>query len=171
MFIFSTAVATEIRRGTIRITMTKPVSRSQYLLGKYLGGVVVMAGYALISGAAIALFARFGRVDLSPAMTYAPWLMFCRQVMLGSLAMLLSLFVHPFLGSVLAFLAGNGLYSANNPLYYVLPSYGLFNVFRQVLQGTLMTGKDVVLLTAYAFDFVVLMLLLALWRFRTKEIV
>lgn len=171
LFIFSTAVTAEIRKGTIRITLTKPVSRTQYLLGKYLGGIAVMATYALIASAAIVLFARFGRLELSPAMKFAPWLMFCRQLMLGSLAMLLSLYVHPFLASVLAFFAGNGLYSQPNPLFYVFPSYSVFNVFSQVLAGTLMSGKDVLLLSLYAVDFIILMLLLALWRFRTKELV
>src|SRR5208282_6130282 len=49
LWIFSTAVTSEIRRGTIRLTLAKPVSRVQYLLGKYLGGVVVMASYAVIT--------------------------------------------------------------------------------------------------------------------------
>lgn len=171
LFIFSTAVATEIRKGTIRVTLTKPVSRNQYLLGKCLGGIVVMAGYALIASVAIMLFARFARLELSPAMKFAPWLMFCRQLMLGSLAMLLSLYVHPFLASVLAFFAGNGLYGHHNPLFYVFPSYSAFNVFGQMLQGTLVSGKDVLLLTLYAADFIILMMLVALWRFRTKELV
>lgn len=171
LFIFSTAVATEIRKGTIRITLTKPVSRTQYLLGKYLGGMAVMAGYALIASAAIVLFARFGGLELSPTMRYAPWLMFCRQFMLGSLVMLLSLYLHPFVAAVLAFFAGNGFYSHGNPLFYILPSYNAFNLFNEMLQGTLMNGKDVLLLSLYAVDFVVLMLLLALWRFRTKELV
>jgi len=171
LFIFSTAVAGEIRRGTIRITLTKPVSRTQYILGKYLGGIAVMAGYALIASAAIMLFARFGELELSPAMKFAPWLMFCRQLMLGSLAMLLSLFVHPFLGAVLAFFAGNGFYGKLNPLFYLLPSYGAFNLFGQMLQGTLVSGHDVFILSLYALDFVILMLVLALWRFRTKELV
>jgi len=171
LFIFSTAVATEIRKGTIRITLTKPVSRNQYLLGKYLGGIAVMAGYAVIASAAIMLFARFARLELSPAMKFAPWLMFCRQLMLGSLAMLLSLYIHPFLASVLAFFAGNGLYSKYNPLFYILPSYSGFNVFRQMLQGSLVSGKDVLLLSLYALDFIIVMMLLAWWRFRTKELV
>jgi Cu-processing system permease protein len=171
LFIFSTAVSTEIRRGTIRITLTKPVSRTQYLLGKYLGGIVVMAGYALIASTAIVLFARFGQLELSPAMQFAPWLMFCRQLMLGALAMLLSLFVHPFLGAVLAFFAGNGLYGKLNPLFYLLPSYSAFNLFGEMLKGTLVSGHDVLLLSFYALDFVILMLGLALWRFRTKELV
>ena len=72
---------------------------------------------------------------------------------------------------LLAFFAGNGLYSPGNPLFYILPSYKAFNLFGEMLQGALMNGKDVVLLSLYAVDFVILMLLFALWRFRTKELV
>ena len=170
LWIFSTAVTSEIRRGTIRLTLAKPVSRVQFLLGKYLGGVLVMAGYAIIASLAVLLFSRSVNVALSPVLKYAPWLMFCRQLMLGSLAMLLSLFMHPAIGCVLAFFAGNGLYSTANPLYYLLPSYAPFNVFTQVLQGSIMKGSDVLLLTLYALDFIIFMLLLAWWRFQTKEV-
>lgn len=170
LWIFSTAVASEIRRGTIRLTLTKPVSRIQFLLGKYLGGVAVMAAYAIIASLAVLLFSASSNVELSPVMKYAPWLMFCRQLMLGSLAMLLSLFMHPAIGSVLAFFAGNGLYSPGNPLYYLLPSFAPFNVFGQIVQGSIMNGSDVILLTFYALDFLIFMLLLAWWRFQTKEV-
>ena len=97
--------------------------------------------------------------------------MFCYQLMLGSLAMLLSLFVHPTIAAVLAYFAGNGFYSLHNPLYYILPSYQDFNVFFAVLSGELIHFKDVIFLSLYAVNFVVIMLLLALWRFRTKELV
>jgi Cu-processing system permease protein len=170
LLIFSTAVTSEIRRGTIRLTLSKPVSRIQYLLGKYLGGVVVMAGYAVIASLAMLIFSASSHVELSPVMRYAPWLMFCRQLMLGSLAMLLSLFMHPAIGCALAFFAGNGLYSTSNPLYYFLPSYAPFNIFGQILEGGLMDGNDVFLLSLYALDFVMLMLLLAWWRFQRKEV-
>jgi len=171
LFIFSTAVASEIRRGTIRLTLSKPVSRHQFLLGKYLGGVAVMAGYALVSGVAILIFSQTQNVELNSAIKWSPWLMFCRQLMLGSLAMLLSLFMHPIIASVLAYFAGNGFYSLHNPLYYLLPGYQDFNVFFKVLEGSLINFKDVVYLSLYATDFVIIMLLLALWRFRTKELV
>jgi len=171
LFIFSTAVASEIRKGTIRLTLSKPVSRTQFLLGKYLGGVTVMAAFALLTSLAILIFAQTQNLELSPVIKWAPWLMFCRQLMLGSLAMLLSLFMHPIIASVLAFVAGNGLYSPPNPLYFILPSYKDFNVFFQVLQGSLLNSRDVAWLSLYAADFIVIMLLLALWRFRTKELV
>jgi hypothetical protein len=84
--------------------------------------------------------------------------------------MLLSLFVHPAIGTVLAFFAGNGLCSSSNPFYYLLPSYSPFNLFLAILQGSIMKGTDVILLTLYALDFVILMLLVALWRFQKKEV-
>jgi len=170
LFIFGSAVASEIRRGTIRLTLSKPVSRTQFLLGKYLGGVAVMGSYAVISGVAILVFAQSQSLDLNPAIKWSPWLMFCEQLMLGSVAMLLSLFMHPIVAAVLAFFAGNGFYSAPNPLYFILPSYSDFGVFFDVLRGTLVDWKDVALLSLYAFDFVAIMLLLAIWRFRTKEL-
>jgi ABC-type transport system involved in multi-copper enzyme maturation permease subunit len=170
LLIFSTAVTSEIRRGTIRLTLSKPVSRGQYMLGKYLGGVAVMAGYAIITSLAVLVFSASSNVTLSPVMKFAPWLMFCRQLMLGSVAMFLSLYLHPAIACAIAFFAGNGLCSPPNPLYYLLPSYSPFNVFGQIIQGTIMERRDVILLTLYALDFVILMLLLAWWRFRTKEV-
>ena len=171
LFIFSTAVASEIRQGTIRVTLSKPVSRLQYLAGKLFGGMTVMAIYALVASLALVIFARSHQQVMSPTMKYAPLLMFSRQLMLGSLALLLSLFFHPLIASILAFFAGNGFYGTSNPLYYLLPSYSPFNVFGQLLQGSLLTGQKVLLLELYAADFVLLMLLLAWWRFRTKELV
>jgi len=171
LFIFSSAVASEIRLGTIRVTLSKPVSRLQYLAGKFLGGIAVMAAYAIVASLALVIFAQANELTMSPTMKFAPLLMFSRQLMLGSLAMLLSLFVHPFVASILAFFAGNGFYGTSNPLYYVLPSYSSFNVFGQMLKGTLLSGRNVLFLELYAADFVVLMLVLAWWRFRTKELV
>jgi ABC-type transport system involved in multi-copper enzyme maturation permease subunit len=171
MAIFGTAVSEEIRKGTVRITLSKPVSRAQFLTGKYLGGVAVMAAYALLTSAALFAFAKMSKLALPPVYFFAPWLMFCRQLMLGALTMMLSLLMNPFVAAVLAYFAGNGFYGDHNPLYYLLPSYDLFNTFGHVMAGTLITGHDVLLRSLYAFDFVAVMLLLALWRFRTKELI
>jgi len=171
LFIFSTTLASEIRKGTIRVTLSKPVSRPQYLLGKYLGGVVVMFIYTVTASLAMVLFAESQTVELSPAIRFAPWLMFCRQLMLGSVAMVLSLFMHPLVASVVAFFASDSMLGPPNPLYFILPSYGRFNVVFQVMMGSLIEVGEVFLLSLYALDFVVIMLLLALWRFHHKDLV
>jgi len=92
--------------------------------------------------------------------------------MLGSLAMLLSLFMHPIIASVLAFVAGNGFYSPPNPLYFILPSYKDFNVCFPGPSGQSVEPEGCRLLEPVRPRiFVAIMLLLALWRFRTKELV
>jgi hypothetical protein len=78
--------------------------------------------------------------------------------------------MHPAIACVLAYVSGNGVYSTANPIYYLLPSYAPFNVFREIIDGSVMNASDVLYLTLYAVDFIVLMLLLAWWRFKSKEV-
>jgi len=171
LFIFCTAVTSEICKGTIRVTLSKPVTRTQFLLGKYCGGVAVMVGYWMIISAAMLAFTQSQRAELSPALKYASWLMLCKHLMLGSVAMLLSLLARPILAAVLAFFVSADLLSSPNPLYYVLPSYSPFNMFGQIMMGQLISPKDVILLSLYALDIIGIMLLLALRRFRSKELI
>jgi ABC-type transport system involved in multi-copper enzyme maturation permease subunit len=171
LFIFCNAVSSEIRRGTIKVTLTKPVSRTQFLLGKYLGGVAVMLFYWSAMSAAIVFFARSQQTELAPAAAYAPWLMLWTHLMLGSVGMLLSLYMHPLLAGVLAFFASASFLNPPNPLYFLLPSYDRFNLFGEIVLGTLVRPRDVALLSLYALDVTTILLLLSLWRFRTKELV
>jgi ABC-type transport system involved in multi-copper enzyme maturation permease subunit len=171
LLIFCTAVASEIRKGTIRVTMSKPVTRTQFLLGRYCGGVAVMLGYWVLMTIAMLAFGETQQVALSPALKYAPWLMLCKHLMLGSVAILLSLFTRPILAAVLAYFISANLFHHPNPLYYVFPSYDRFSVFGEVFSGQLIAFKDVLMLSLYALDVIVIVLLLAFWRFRSKELV
>ncbi len=171
LFICASAVATDIRRGTIRIVLAKPVSRAQFLLGKYCGAVAVMFGYSLLIGIALVLFAYANELNLNLAARYAPWLMFCHNLMVGSVALLLSLLIHPLLAAVVAYFASATFLSSPNSLYSILPSHDRINVFTLIMAGKLITPADIALLTLYAFVVTAIFLLLALWRFHTKELI
>lgn len=170
LFICCTAVAGDIRRGTIRMVLARPVTRSQFLLGKYCGAIAVLFGYSLLAGIALVIFTQVNDLKLNLAAQYAPWLMFCQSLMAGSVAMLLSLLLHPLLAAVVAFFASAGFFSSPNPLYFVLPSYDQFNVFGLIVSGRLIALEDILTLTIYAFDVAAIFLLLALWRFRSREL-
>ena len=171
LFIFCTAVSSEIRKGTIRVTLSKPVSRTQFLLGKYFGGVIVMVGYSAVARVAMDLFAQSHQMELSPAIKFLSWMMLCEHLMVGSVGMLLSLFVNPLIAAILAFFASASMLSSPNPLYFILPSYDRYSLFFRIMKGSLMDAKDAVFLSLYALDFIAIILLLALWRFRSKELV
>ena len=170
LYICCSAVAGDIRRGTIPIILAKPVSRTQFLLGRYTGAVAVLIVYSALIAAALVVFTYANQLDMNVAARYAPWLMFCQNLMLGSVGLLLSLLMHPLIAAILAFFASSWFFSAPNPLYFILPSYDRFNVFSLIQEGRLITLEDVAILTLYAFDVTAIFLLLALWRFRTKEV-
>jgi hypothetical protein len=170
LFVFCTAVSSEIRKGTIRVTLAKPISRTQFLLGKYFGGLVVMGGYWILATTLLLIFVHFQQITLSPAMRAAPWLTLCQHLMLGSVGLLFSLYMHPFVAAVVAFFAIADWFSPPNPLYYILPSYDAYSSLSDVLLRNLIPFEDVAWLTLYAFDFTIIVLVLAVWRFRTQEI-
>lgn len=166
----STAVAADIRNGTVSMILAKPVSRTQFLLGKYCGAAAVLCGYSALTGIALMVFTNVNALESSPAAQYAPWLIFCQALMSGSAALLLSLLMHPLIAGVAAYFASASFLSAPNPLYFILPSYDRFNVFSHIVTGQLLSLEDIVMLTLYAFDVTAVCLLLALWRFRSQEL-
>ncbi len=96
--------------------------------------------------------------------------MFCRNLMVGSVALLLSLLMHPLIAAVVACFASTSFLASPNPLYFILPSYDRYDVFTLIVQGKLIALEDICVLTLYAFDVAAIFLLPALWRYRTKEL-
>ena len=167
----SAAVSTDIRQGTISVVLAKPVTRAQFLLGKYCGAGIVLCCYSALTGIAMVVFAYANQTDLNLTARYAPWLMFCNNLMMGSVALLLSLFVRPFVAAVIAYFASASFLSSPNPLYFILPSYDRLNVALLIMEGRLIAIEDIFVLTLYAFDVAIIFVLLSLWRFRTREMI
>ncbi len=170
VFICSTAVAGDLRRGTIRMILSRPVSRTQFLLGRFCGAAAVMLAWSVLSAAAFAVYSWGHGLDLKLALAYAPWLMLCQNLMVGSAALLLSLLVHPAIAGVAAFFASATYFSPPNPLYYILPSYDRFNLFTLFWQRRMIGLEEISILTLYALDVTVIFLLLAWWRFRSRDL-
>ena len=170
-FVFATAASGDIRRGTIFIVLSKPVSRTQFLLGKYSGALAVIVGYSALTGIAVLAFTYVNGLDVSSAARIAPMVTLCHGLMVGSLALLLSLFMHPLLAAILAYFANAGYFSPPNPLYFILPSYDQYNVFQLLSTERVLSAGDLLTLTLYALDVAAILLLLALWRFRTRQLI
>ena len=178
LFIGATAVSNDVRSGAITMVLCRPVTRWQFLLGKYGGATVVLLAYSALSGAAFVFFTQAHELDGVPALRYAPWLIFCQSLMHGSLALFLSMLMHPAIAGVLAFFISADYFtqflSSDNPFYYLhflFPTYLPFDASGQFLTGTLIGFGDVAVLTVYALDLTVIFILLAMWHFRSKTVV
>ena len=116
-------------------------------------------------------FTYVNGLDVSSAARFAPMITLCHGLMVGSLALLLSLFMHPLLAAILPTLPAPGYFSPPNPLYFILPSYDQYNVFQLLSTGRVLSAGDLLTLTLYALDVAAILLLLALWRFRSRQLI
>ena len=176
LFIGATAVSGDVRSGAIAMILCRPVPRWQFLVGKFGGAMAVLLGYSILTAITMVIFTQIHDLDIVPALCYAPWLMFCKNVIYASFALLLSILMPSVLAGILpVFLTGDwffNLFSFGNPLHYlhfIFPTYAPFNA-GQFESGALMGASEAAILTVYALDLAVVFLLLAMWRFRSKAV-
>ena len=170
LVMFCTVVASEVHTGTIRVTLAKPVPRSAYLVGKWLGATAIVSAYCLIAGVAAAVLAIGYDVQGVGLLASVPWLSLCGSLVLGAVGLVYSLFVRPPIAGVLAWFTSATWFSWFPPLYAILPSYRVFDVWSITMLGTPLGPRHLVLTTLYAADLVIILLLVALVRFRRMEI-
>lgn len=182
------AVAREIESRTIYTIVSKPISRSTYLLGKFFGAAAVLgAAQAILSAALILILKASG--ESAPAGFFAcSGLIFLENLVVLSFAILVSI---PF-SSVMAtgltvafFLIGRSSASiemmagkAEDPglrlfargLYYAFPNLERFNLRDVVAYGQAFPGEMIPVALAYAVAYSAACLALALIIFRRRDL-
>jgi ABC-type transport system involved in multi-copper enzyme maturation permease subunit len=182
------AIAEELRSGTILPVLARPVHRWQFLLGKYLGVLLMLAVYALCLDAGFSYFLAGlgGQQILTP-----PWALvvypIIRYALYAALALLLATRIHPvsafsivLVAQVAEYLVGPASTAAFLPgpvkeaAYILLPSGYLlaetrFLTITQVsLVKTAWTTHGISL--AYGLDYALVCFLLAVWSFQRRSV-
>ena len=93
----------EIEKRTIFVILAKPVARWQFVLGKYLGLMLVLVTSVAIMTAWFALFMVISRVPMTPQMLLAVLLLVMELAVVTSIAVLFSTFVTPISSAVFTF--------------------------------------------------------------------
>jgi ABC-type transport system involved in multi-copper enzyme maturation permease subunit len=104
-FFGSPAIAAELETGVAQAMLARPLARSSYLLGRWLGLAIVIVGYAIVSGlAAIAVVGVIsGYLPPDPILPVA--YLAGQAVVLLSLTVLLSTLLPPIAGGAIAVVA------------------------------------------------------------------
>jgi ABC-type transport system involved in multi-copper enzyme maturation permease subunit len=182
------AVASEMKSGTILAVMARPVRRWEFLAGKYLGVMLLMAVYVLLMFGLSYLLAWMGGERIQST----PWVLIIyplvRYAIYSGIAMLLVTVLHPIVTfgvvtviSVLAAVVAPAAQSSSmitrwvrTPLYLILPSTTLLSEdrFLSVTQASLkQTGWLEHLTTlVYGLDYALVCLLLAAWSFHYRNL-
>ena len=106
IFVGTSFVHKEIERRTIYAIFSKPVSRAEFLVGKYLGLCSTLAVNVVVMGAGLSLalvYVAGGRTPLALTVWAALALIYLELVIITAFALLFSSFSSPILSALLAF--------------------------------------------------------------------
>ncbi|RIL06970.1 MAG: hypothetical protein DCC71_04865 [Proteobacteria bacterium] len=177
----------EVDRRTIFTILSKPIARSEFLLGKYFGLLVTLWLQIAVMGAGFVVISMLAGAPLEVAHAAALGLVAAEVAVVVSVALLFSAFTTPMLASL--FTAGLWLIGhlsrdlralgaqsesdvvrrATEAVYRVLPDLSAFDLTVHAARGLEIAASDVVMPLAYAFGYATLVLFAATWIFERRD--
>ena len=186
IFIGIGLVFREMEKRTIYLILSKPVTRPQFLLGKFLGLAVTLL-LVLTSLMVIFYTVLLLKGDLDGRLLIAFYLIYFEWLLLAAIAVVFSSFSTPLLSTMMTLsvffaghltesllmlekrvetAAGKGILST---LYHLLPNLELFNVRAQVVHHLSLPAGFVMETSVYGFLYLLTLLLLAILIFQKKD--
>jgi len=177
----------EVDRRTIYTILSKPVSRTEFLLGKYLGLVATLWLQVAIMAVAFVAVSLLAGAPLGMGHAAAIGLIAVELMVVVAIATFFSSFTTPMLASLFTaglFLVGTlsrdlrdiGLHSSSEgvrrvlvALYRALPDLESFNLSIQAVHGLPIAATDVWLPVLYATGYAGLVLLFAVVIFERRD--
>lgn len=186
LFIGTQSLQREIERKTIYLTVTKPVSRDQFYLGKFIGLCLTSFVGAAIMGAVFLLLLYIKTKVFSVPALFAIGGIVLEVWLLSAVSLLFSAFASPISGLIYTFclvLIGHAsstvltlaqkapafLKTILEFVYYVFPNLEKFNLRNGVVYNIHPTDTQLVLIGLYFVGYAGALLLLGLAAFRRHE--
>jgi ABC-type transport system involved in multi-copper enzyme maturation permease subunit len=182
------AISTEIERKTIYTLLTKPISRSDFVLGKFFGmAMILLVNFILISLFFIGLLIfKHSPPEIDVLKTLV--LIFVELIMISSITLSLGTFssdafnvICSFFLYIVGHLTSYGrelvertenviLKGLGDMLYTILPNYENFNIRDKVVVGVSVNWAYVGNTVLYGVLYIAIALFIALYFFERREI-
>jgi ABC-type transport system involved in multi-copper enzyme maturation permease subunit len=188
IFIGIGLVSKEIDKRTLESVLPKPISRSQFLLGKYFGLCLTLLVNVMVMTVGLYVLLFLMKHPFDPALLKAIFLIYLKLALLVAVAILFSTFTSSILAGLFAgFVYVTGYFSSDlknlesvvesaflpqltRVLYYVLPNFKNFDVKAAVVAGDPVPLSQIGWATAYAAIYVALLLVASCWLFRKRNL-
>jgi ABC-type transport system involved in multi-copper enzyme maturation permease subunit len=187
IFVGTSLVHKELDKRTIFVVLTKPVSRSTFLLGKQLGLMATLTVLVAAMGLAYLGLLALMHVPIGTGIVQAIGFAWLELVVLTALAMLFSTFSTPVLCMLytfaLYFIGHNSAtlkaiaQKAAGPLrelimaaYYLLPNLASFDLKNQAVYGYAAPSSQVLWTIAYALLYACALFSVSALIFRRREL-
>jgi ABC-type transport system involved in multi-copper enzyme maturation permease subunit len=178
----------EKERGILRALLAKPISRVEFVLGKYAGTVAMVSIVVVLMASVHMLVITLSGSDVTDNMVAAVYLTLLEGAIVTALLTLFASFSSPVLGSfftiscvvaghfssdLLTFaerMGGTTPKIVATGAYYLLPNLELLNVRSEAVHGLALPDGFVLGVTFYAVAYAAVVLYLATLVFRAKEV-
>jgi len=179
LFVGVGLVYKEIERRTVYAIFSKPVSRGEFLVGKYLGLCLTLLVNVVVMGAGVSLALLYVHRGWNP-LVITIWpailLIYVELMIVTAIALLFSSFSSPALSALLTFfvfIIGHfsadlkSLASSMNSiaarwlftgLYYLLPNLSNYSFITPAAHGEVPTSANVLLALTYAILYIVVII-------------
>jgi ABC-type transport system involved in multi-copper enzyme maturation permease subunit len=180
-------VSKEIERRTVYTIITKPIHRSQFVLGKYLGLVLTLLVNVSVMALGLIGLSYFWEGFASPRLLLAVLFIFLELMLVTALALLFSTFSSPTLSAIFTlclFVAGHlsadlrlfaarfggGLVrSAAEGLYFLLPNLSRLDFKDQAVHGFGFDAGTTALSFSYAIFYIAMLVLASMAIFQWRD--
>lgn len=177
----------EVERRTIYTILSKPISRSEFLIGKFLGLVLTVWLQLVFMAIAFVIVSLATGAPLGAGHAQALLVFAAELVVVVAIATLFSSFTTPMLASLFTlgiYMAGHlsrdlhslgqqasdpGLTTVATWLYRVLPDLEGFDLSIQAVHGLPITSDDVLLPILYGIGYSTVLLIIASSIFRRRD--
>lgn len=181
-------VSREVDSRTVFNVLAKPVRRWQFLLGKYLGLVAIVATNLVFVTVVLSVMVVIYERQFDPMLFFAAFMTLLEMLVLAAFAILFAVLTKPILGSLMTlgvFVVGHmsadlwlltkqlpGTLARNviAVVYYIVPNLERFNFRAEVVHDLPIPMAAVSWAVVYALAFAGVVLFLANLRFRTKDL-
>lgn len=177
----------EIDRKAVYMILTRPVSRAQYLVGKFAGIVMAISAVFAIMAALMIAALVLERAAIRPSVFAAVYMSLLEMTVMCAVVIFFSTFTTPLLTSFFSlcfFVAGSlsgdlrvfaskfggeFMRYAVETLYYLLPNFKVFNLRHEAVHDLHFRGMDLVFSTLYAAAYCLVAIYFAYLVFRRRE--
>ena len=177
----------EIEKRTILTMLAKPIRRWEFLVGKYVGLMLVLVTSVVIMTAWFGLFLVISRIPVRPILLLAIAMIILELGVVTAIALLFSTFTTPISSAVFAF----GIYFTGSmsrdlldlaamnrsllvkgiayALYYILPNFSSLDYRAVAVYNLLVDPLRLAWTIAYGLTYIVVALLLAVLVFHRRN--
>jgi ABC-type transport system involved in multi-copper enzyme maturation permease subunit len=188
IFIGIGLVSKEMEKRTLYSVLPKPISRSQFLLGKYFGLCLTLLVNVLVMTVGLYLLLWLMKHPFDPGLAKAILLIYVKLALLVAVSVLFSTFTSSVLAGLFSgFVYVAGYFSSDlknlegvvessflphltRVVYYLLPNFKNFDVKAAVVAGDPVPWGQIGWSTAYASIYVALLLVASCWIFQKRNL-